>query len=115
MNSARDRTQDCRLEAIEKQRHCGLSAIAREEIELVAAAIENGTYVKKKYLSPVAPDPVLPVESILTELCAVQSLMPKLSDVFSLLSKISEESDKGKIRTALRLCIDQLEYLFDLI
>jgi len=93
---------------------CDLRALSdspREKIADVATAIESGTYEKKKTDSLVSPTPECPVDCILAETWSVLMSISKLSDSFAVLHKIKHDSDKAKLRAAIRTCITQLEEL----
>ena len=96
---------------IDKYKLGDLSEKPKEEIKVVATAIENGTYEKRPTLSPLSPISERPVVTILTEIGSVLIAVNKVSDSLSLLPKISQDADKEKLQAAIRSCINQLEEL----
>jgi len=98
---------------IEKSKLGGLSERPREDIAVVATAIENGTYEKRPAAPSSSPIMERPVEIILAKICSVLLSIDQLSDSFSLLPKIKQRDDREKLRAAIRSCINQLEELYD--
>ena len=93
-----------------------LASMMSEDIDIIAAQIEEGAYSKKD-LAPQAPTkPQTPLESALA---GVQPLTVAIGKVTALIQNalpdIRKKADKTKLQATLRLCIDTLEELYSSI
>jgi len=97
---------------LDKKKLGGLSEKPTEEIEAVAAAIENGTYEKQPATPSASSAPEKPVDSILAKIPPLQLAIDDLSASLSVLPKIRSDADKTKMKAALYPCVKQIEDLY---
>jgi len=98
---------------IEKKFLEELSSRPKEEIEEIAARIENGTFQKEK---PAAQSPAGSDKHSGDNLAGILSLKTAISSLTDNLGpemeKITEMADKSELKAAIRSCIDMLEAMY---
>ena len=112
---------------LDKKALVSLSADAKDEIEALAMAVEQGTYEKKKPEPPIAAgasdpakppapagpipaaEPTKPADRVLSEIQLLNSVLGNVSDSFySALPGIKKKAELAEIKAALKPCIDML-------
>ena len=93
-----------------------LASATEDEIAEVAAQIEDGTYKKKTQEAPATTEPNKPVDSAIARLQPLSAAISGISDTLGVdLRSITSESDRTKLKAALRAHIDMLERLYESI
>ena len=93
-----------------------ITTLPDEEVAVIAAQIESGTY-KKREPKPPAPDyPGRPVDSIIAGMQPLDAAISKFSgSLYAELHNVTRQADKAKVKTALRAYISMLEELYGVI
>ena len=89
-----------------------LSESPREDIKVIASAIEKGTYEKGGNAQAAVAGTEKPIEGMASAVYSLETSVKALSNSFSLLHEIKSIEDRVKIKTTLRSCIDRLEDLY---
>jgi hypothetical protein len=93
-----------------------LSNMVKEEIESIAAQIEEGAYNKKNAPTAAPKVPLAPLDAAIAGVQPLTAAIGKVSSVFQkTLPDITRKAEKAKLQGALRQCIDMLEEIYSRI
>lgn len=94
-----------------------LAEAKKEEIEEMASAIENGTYNdRKKASEQTLSEPLKPADKILAGMNRLYTALDKIAADFSTeLAKITDTSERAKLKIELKPCLDLLGGLYEQI
>jgi len=99
--------------AVNKSKLEALSSASNEEIEAVAAEIEDGTYKRRTQRPPVQAKDGNGTESIMPEIRRLKIIVMDFANNFDSLLREQNGGGAAEIKTALRSHIDQLEGLYE--